>query len=62
MPVYLFRVYRALGEEDQAFFWLEKAFQDRDGSLILLAVDPANDSLRSDPRFQNITRRMGLSR
>jgi TolB-like protein/DNA-binding winged helix-turn-helix (wHTH) protein/Tfp pilus assembly protein PilF len=62
MPVYLFRVYRALGEEDQAFFWLEKAFQDRDGSLILLAVDPANDSLRSDPRFQNITRRMGLFR
>jgi TolB-like protein/DNA-binding winged helix-turn-helix (wHTH) protein len=61
MPVYLSRVYRDLGEKDQALFWLEKAYQERDGSLILLQVDPGNDPLRSDPRFQDLLRRMGLT-
>jgi TolB-like protein/DNA-binding winged helix-turn-helix (wHTH) protein/Tfp pilus assembly protein PilF len=60
MPVYLFRVHAALGEKDQGFSWLQKAYQDRDGSLILLQADPGNDPLRSDPRFQDLTRRMGL--
>lgn len=61
MPVYLSRVYRDLGEKDQALFWLEKAYQERDGSLILLQVDPGNDSLRSDRRFQDLLRRVGLT-
>jgi TolB-like protein/DNA-binding winged helix-turn-helix (wHTH) protein/Tfp pilus assembly protein PilF len=61
MPIYLSRVYRDLGEKDQALFWLEKAYQERDGSLILLQVDPGNDPLRSDRRFQDLLRRVGLT-
>jgi hypothetical protein len=49
-----------LGERDQALASLEKAYQDRDYRLRLLKADPVWDSLRSDPRFQDIHRRVGL--
>ena len=53
-------VYADLGEKDQAFQWLEKAYQERDRGLIWLKTDPALDSLRSDPRYQDLLRRVGL--
>ena len=49
-----------LGERDEAFVWLEKAYQDRDMRLCRLKVDPRWDALRSDPRFVAILKRIGL--
>jgi hypothetical protein len=51
-------VYAGLGEKDQAFEWLEKAYEAHDKGLIYLKVDPPVDPLRSDPRFQDLLRRM----
>jgi TolB-like protein/Tfp pilus assembly protein PilF len=48
------------GDKNQAFEWLEKAYQDRDESLRLLRVVPGFDSLRSDPRYADLLRRIGL--
>ncbi len=53
-------VYVGLGEKDKAFELLEKAYEERSGRLIYLGVEPAFDPLRSDPRFQNLVRRMRL--
>ena len=59
-PASVALVYAALGDKDQAFAWLEKAEQGRDGILARLKVDPRFDSLRSDPRFAQLLRRVGL--
>ena len=53
-------VYAGLGEKDSAFEWLEKASVVRDKGLTFLKVDPCLDPLRSDPRFQNLLRRVGF--
>jgi tetratricopeptide (TPR) repeat protein len=53
-------IYAKLGDKDAAFEWLENAFQERRSDLIFLKVDPAWDSLRSDPRFSDLVRRTGL--
>jgi TolB-like protein/Tfp pilus assembly protein PilF len=53
-------VYAGLGEKDQAFQWLEKGYEDRNDLLIQLNVDPLFDNLRSDPRFADLVRRIGL--
>src|SRR5207247_2152990 len=44
-------IYAGLGEKDQAFAWLEKAYQVRHGAMALYKVEPMLDSLRSDPRY-----------
>jgi eukaryotic-like serine/threonine-protein kinase len=49
-----------LGERDQAFAWLEKAYAEKSGFLRLLKVYPFFDSLRSDPRYADLLKRMGL--
>jgi tetratricopeptide (TPR) repeat protein len=54
-------IYTALGEKDRAFAWLEKACEKHDFDLCLLNVDPKLDSLRADPRFPQILRRVGLA-
>jgi len=59
-PVDLAYLYAGLGEKDQAFSYLEKAYQDRDFMLNLLQIEPAFDPLRSDPRFQELLRRMNF--
>jgi hypothetical protein len=51
----------ALGEHSQALDWLEKAYALRDSQLIWLNVSPMFDSLRSEPRFVDLVRRIGLS-
>jgi TolB-like protein/DNA-binding winged helix-turn-helix (wHTH) protein/Tfp pilus assembly protein PilF len=54
--------YTLLREKDQAFRWFDKAVEDRSDCMVMLAVDPRLDSLRSDPRFQDLQRRVGLPR
>jgi eukaryotic-like serine/threonine-protein kinase len=53
-------IYAGLGDSEQAFKWLQKAYEDGPGWLIYLNVDPRYDSLRSDPRFQDLLHRMNL--
>lgn len=60
-PLQFALIYAALGEKDQAFAWLEKAFEERNGNLIALSVAPWFDPLRSDPRFADLVRRVGLA-
>ena len=59
-PHHIAIVYVGLGQKDQAFEWLEKAYEHREEILVFLNVDPSWDTLRSDPRFQNLVRRVGL--
>jgi len=54
-------VYAGLGNKDEAFAWLEKSYKVRDKGLTYLKLDPCMDPLRSDPRFQNLLRRVGLA-
>jgi DNA-binding winged helix-turn-helix (wHTH) protein len=55
------RLYAAIGDKAKALEWLEKAFEERDGGLSLLKVDPGLDGVRGEPRFQSILERVGLS-
>ena len=53
-------VYAGLGETDKVFEYLEKAYDDRSNWLIWLKLDPRWDSVRSDKRFTELVRRVGL--
>jgi serine/threonine protein kinase/Flp pilus assembly protein TadD len=53
-------IYLGLGDTDKTFEWLEKAFEERSGYLPFLKVEPMVDSLRSDPRFLDLLRRINL--
>ncbi len=57
---YIAVIYVGLGEKDQAFAWLEGAYNERDEMLGVLKVDPMLDSLRADPRFTSLLERVGL--
>ena len=54
-------IYVGLGEKNEALERLQQAYNERAGQLIYLHVDPRFDSLRSDPRFQDLKRRIGLA-
>ncbi len=60
VPVDVAVVYAALGEMDRAFEWLEKAYDQRAYALVWIKVSPLLDPLRSDPRFKDLMRRVGL--
>jgi tetratricopeptide (TPR) repeat protein len=61
VPALYFAVmYTGLGELDQAFAWLDKAYRERNDRLVYLAVDPIADPLRSDPRFHDLMNRLHL--
>jgi serine/threonine protein kinase/tetratricopeptide (TPR) repeat protein len=53
-------IYIGLGQDDQAFDWLEKAYRERSDQLIYLKVDPRLDPIRSDSRFADLVRRVGI--
>jgi len=53
-------VYSARGDKDQAFAWLEKGYEQHSFQMQWLGVEPRWDSLRSDPRFADLMRRVGL--
>ena len=59
-PYDLALIYTGLGEKAQALEWLEKAYEDHSQRLTWIKVWPQFDSLRREPRFQNLLRRMGL--
>ena len=52
--------YTGLGEMDQAFIWLQEAYEQRSGWFPYIKVYPIFDALRSDPRFADLLRRVGL--
>jgi TolB-like protein/DNA-binding winged helix-turn-helix (wHTH) protein/Flp pilus assembly protein TadD len=53
-------IYVGLGEKEQAFAWLERAYREHASRLAFLKVDPRLDPLRSDARFREILRRIGI--
>jgi serine/threonine-protein kinase len=53
-------IYMGLGQKDQAFKWLEKAYEERDFWMTFIKVAPYFDSLRSDPRFKILLKKMNL--
>ncbi len=59
-PTLIAIVYAGLGEKEQAFEWLDKAYHGQDSILVYLKVEPMFDSLRSDPRYADLLRRVGL--
>jgi len=60
LAFHIAQIYLGLGDHEQALAWLEKACDERSIWLIWLGVDPKFDPLRSDPRFQDLLRRVGL--
>jgi len=59
-PTIIAFIYTGLGEKDQAFAWLDKAYDGRDSILVYLKSEPTYDGLRSDQRFAALLRRVGL--
>jgi serine/threonine protein kinase/Flp pilus assembly protein TadD len=59
-PYFIALVYVGLREDDQAFAWLEKAYEERHPYLILMKVEPVFERLRPDRRFADLVRRVGL--
>jgi TolB-like protein/Flp pilus assembly protein TadD len=57
---YLAIIHLGLGETDEAFAQLERAYEERSGFLPFLKVEPMLDPLRSDERFKNLIERVGL--
>jgi len=53
--------YLGLGDNEQAFAWLEQAYREHSNILMFLKTHPYFDPLRSDPRFQDLVRRVGLN-
>ncbi|HEX5602929.1 MAG TPA: hypothetical protein VFX63_10280, partial [Pyrinomonadaceae bacterium] len=57
----LARLCAMIGQKDEAFYWLNKAYESRADALIYIKVDPRYDNLRSDPRFSDLLKRVGLA-
>jgi TolB-like protein/DNA-binding winged helix-turn-helix (wHTH) protein len=53
-------VYIDLGDKDKMFEWLNKAYEEHSTGLYDIAVEPPSESIRADPRFQDLLRRMNL--
>jgi TolB-like protein/DNA-binding winged helix-turn-helix (wHTH) protein/Flp pilus assembly protein TadD len=59
-PNFVARIYAWRGEKDQAFEWLERAYEVRDDGLPWLKFDPGIRNLRGDPRYKALLRKMNL--
>ncbi len=60
-PATIALAYVGMDNKDEAFAWLQRAYSERSNALTALKVDPIYDPLRSDPRFQELLRRVGLA-
>lgn len=58
--LYFAAVYMGLGEKSTALDWLDRAYQERNDRLVYLGVDPMADPLRSEPRFTELLRKIGI--
>jgi serine/threonine-protein kinase len=59
-PMAFAQLHTILGEKDRAFAWLEKAYEERSPWVAFLANDPGFETLRPDPRFAELVRRVGF--
>jgi tetratricopeptide (TPR) repeat protein len=59
-PFHTALIYEALGRNDEAFIWLDKAYAERSAPLIYAKVLPFRDSFRSDSRMADLLARMNL--
>jgi tetratricopeptide (TPR) repeat protein len=59
-PYFIACIYAGLGERDQVFAWLDKAYQERHPLITWIHVEPMFDGIRSDPRFTDLVRRVGI--
>ena len=57
-PAAFMVVYASLGDKEQALNWLERAYEEKEPWLFWLKVHPMVDSLRSEPRFQAVLRKV----
>ena len=53
--------YLGLGDNEQAFYWLERAYKEQSNILQFVKSHPYFDPIRSDPRFADLARRVGLA-
>jgi len=60
-PKAMIAAYAGIGENDRAFEWLERAYNERDGIVYWLKAAPVFDPLRGDPRFDDLARRLELA-
>jgi len=61
-PHTIAEIYSALGQIDEAFEWLNQAYEQHDMQMVSLLTNPTLDSLRSHARFADLVRRVGLPR
>lgn len=61
LPADMAKIYIGLGDKDAAFAWLDRAYQERDQNIVWLKANPMFDSLRTDPRFADLLRRVGFT-
>jgi hypothetical protein len=59
-PYSIAALYADLGDKDHAFEWLNTAYLEHDENLLALRTDTAFDSLRSDPRYAELVRKVGF--
>jgi serine/threonine protein kinase len=59
-PYGVAQIYAQLGNNEQVFNWLEKAYEERDSQIVALKVEPAFERLHSDPRYKNLVKRIGF--
>ena len=59
-PYGIAQLYANLGDKDHAFEWFNTAYQEHDAGLMALRTDFTLDSLRSDPRYAELVRKIGL--
>jgi len=60
VATYIAQIFVGLGQSDEAFEWLDRAYKERHSYLIYVAADPMWDALRPDPRFATLLRKMRL--
>jgi hypothetical protein len=60
-PIYFARIYSGLGARENALTWLRKTYDEHSDHALRIGLDPAYDPLRSDPRFIEMLRGIGLS-